>query len=45
MCDKVEEEWGEVFQELAKGGDSYRNNIDLSLLFKHIQNACLYISL
>ena len=35
---KVTEEWGEIFEELAKEGGSFWNNVDVSMLFSHHLN-------
>ena len=38
ICDKVAEEWGEVFQELGKRGRSFWNNVNLSMLLSQHLN-------
>ena len=38
VCNKVTEEWGEIFEELAKEGGSFWNNVDVSMLFSHHLN-------
>ena len=38
VCDKVTEEWGEIFEELARERRSFWKNVDVSMLFSHNLN-------
>ena len=38
VCDKVKKEWEEIFEELAKKGESFWNNVELSMLFSQYLN-------
>ena len=38
MCDKVTEEWGEIFEEFAKMKGSFWINVDVSMLFSQHLN-------